>query len=159
MDKPAIVTIDDGPAVLTAIARDLRKKYGDRFRVVRADSGATALKALQQSKLPGDTVALFLAVQPMPGMSGVEFLQQARVIFLKAKRSLLTAYADTNAASDAINKAQLDYCLLKPWNPPEEKLYPVLDDLIHDWQADFKLEFQGVKVIGCDSFRNTGSGT
>ncbi|MBE7383467.1 MAG: FAD-dependent oxidoreductase [Leptolyngbya sp. SIO1E4] len=147
MDKPVILTIDDDPAVLQAIARDLRKQYGDRFRIVRADSGATALEALQQLKLRGNTVALFLADQRMPEMSGVEFLEQASELFPAAKRALLTAYADTNAAIDSINKAQLDYYLLKPWDPPEEKLYPVLDDLIHDWQATFKPEFQGVKVI------------
>ncbi|MEO0535529.1 MAG: FAD-dependent oxidoreductase [Cyanobacteria bacterium P01_A01_bin.123] len=147
MDKPVILTIDDDPAVLQAIARDLRKQYGDRFRIVRADSGATALDAVQQLKLRGDTVALFLADQRMPEMSGVEFLEQASEIFPRAKRALLTAYADTNAAIDAINTAQLDYYLLKPWDPPEEKLYPVLDDLIRDWQATFKPEFQGVKVI------------
>lgn len=147
MDKPVILTIDDDPAVLQAIARDLRKQYGDRFRIVRADSGATALDVVQQLKLRGNTVALFLADQRMPGMSGVEFLGQASETFPQAKRALLTAYADTNAAIDAINEAQLDYYLLKPWDPPEEKLYPVLDDLIRDWQASFKPAFQGVKVI------------
>ncbi len=147
MDKSVILTIDDDPAVLQAIARDLRKQYGDRFRIVRADSGVTALATAQQLKLRGDTVALFLADQRMPGMSGVEFLAEASELFPIAKRVLLTAYADTNAAIDSINKAQLDYYLLKPWDPPEEKLYPVLDDLIQDWQATFKPEFQGVKVI------------
>ncbi|MEM9908675.1 MAG: FAD-dependent oxidoreductase, partial [Cyanobacteria bacterium P01_D01_bin.44] len=147
MDKPAILTIDDDPAVLQAIARDLRKQYGDRFRIVRANSGATALETAQQLKVRGDTVALFLADQRMPEMNGVEFLSHATEVFPSAKRALLTAYADTNAAIDAINTAQLDYYLLKPWDPPEEKLYPVLDDLIHDWQATFKPEFQGVKVI------------
>ncbi|NER79200.1 MAG: FAD-dependent oxidoreductase [Leptolyngbya sp. SIO1D8] len=147
MDKPVILTVDDDPAVLQVIARDLRKQYGDRFRIVRADSGVAALEALQQLKLRGNTVALFLADQRMPQMSGVEFLEQASEIFPAAKRALLTAYADTNAAIDSINKAQLDYYLLKPWDPPEEKLYPVLDDLIHDWKATFKPKFQGVKVI------------
>ena len=147
MDKPVILTIDDDPAVLQTISRDLRKQYGDRFRIMRADSGATALEATQQLKLRGNTVALFLADQRMPGMSGVEFLNQGSEIFPKAKRALLTAYADTNAAIDAINTAQLDYYLLKPWDPPEEKLYPVLDDLLQDWQATFKPVFQGVKVI------------
>ncbi|MEL6224928.1 MAG: FAD-dependent oxidoreductase [Cyanobacteria bacterium J06627_8] len=147
MDKPAILTIDDDPAVLQAIARDLRKQYGDRFRIVRADSGSTALEVTQQLKVRGDTVALFLADQRMPGLSGVEFLSQAVTIFPQAKRVLLTAYADTDAAINAINTAQLDYYLLKPWDPPEEKLYPVLDDLLNDWQATFKPEFQGVKVI------------
>ena len=147
MDKPIILCVDDDPVVLKAIARDLRKQYGDRFRIVRAESGAKALEVVQELKLRGDAVVLFLADQRMPEMSGVEFLQQAGEIFPQAKRALLTAYADTNAAIDAINKAQLDYYLLKPWDPPEEKLYPVLDDLIGDWQANFKPEFQGVKII------------
>ncbi|MGC1309279.1 MAG: FAD-dependent oxidoreductase [Phormidesmis sp.] len=147
MDKPVILTVDDDPAVLQSISRDLRKQYGDRFRIVRADSGAAALEVTEQLKLRGDTVALFLADQRMPGMSGVEFLEQGSEVFPKAKRALLTAYADTNAAISAINDARLDYYLLKPWDPPEEKLYPVLDDLIQDWQAGFKPEFKGVKVI------------
>ncbi|MEM8604838.1 MAG: FAD-dependent oxidoreductase, partial [Cyanobacteria bacterium P01_H01_bin.121] len=147
MNKPVILTIDDDPQVLQTIARDLRRQYGDRFRIVRADSGAKALEALQELKLRGDTVALFLADQRMPGMNGVEFLQQAVAIFPMAKRALLTAYADTDAAIASINQAQLDYYLLKPWDPPEEKLYPVLDDLLHDWQASYKPEFKGVKVI------------
>jgi thioredoxin reductase (NADPH) len=146
-EKPVILTIDDDPAVLQAIARDLRQQYGDRFRIMRADSGQTAMTALAQLKLRGDTVALFLVDQRMPEMSGVEFLTQATPMFPQAKRVLLTAYADTNAAIAAINQAQLDYYLLKPWDPPEEKLYPVLDDLLRDWQAGFKPEFQGVKVI------------
>lgn len=147
MDKPVILAIDDDAAVLQAIARDLRRQYGDRFRIVRADSGSTALEVAQELKLRGDTVALFLADQRMPMMSGVEFLPQAGEIFPAAKRALLTAYADTNAAIEAINQAHLDYYLLKPWDPPEEKLYPVLDDLLNDWQATFKPEFRGVKVI------------
>ncbi|MGB3402837.1 MAG: FAD-dependent oxidoreductase [Microcoleaceae cyanobacterium] len=147
MDKPVIFTIDDDPAVLQTIARDLRQQYGDRFRIMRADSGKKAIEATQQLKLKGNTVAVFLADQRMPEMSGVEFLQQASTIFPEAKRALLTAYADTNAAIDAINKAQLDYYLLKPWDPPEEKLYPMLDDLIGDWQATYKPQFQGVKII------------
>ncbi len=147
MDKPIILTIDDDPAVLQSIARDLRKQYGSRFRIVRADSGASALKVTQELKLRGDTVALFLADQRMPEMSGVQFLEQASEAFPLAKRALLTAYADTDAAIEAINQAQLDYYLLKPWDPPEEKLYPVLDDLVNDWQATFKPQFKGVKVI------------
>ena len=147
MDKPVILTVDDDPAVLQSISRDLRQQYGDRFRVVRADSGKSALEATEKLKLRGDTVALFLVDQRMPEMSGVEFLEQATEIFPKAKRSLLTAYADTDAAISAINDARLDYYLLKPWDPPEEKLYPVLDDLIQDWQAGFKPEFKGVKVV------------
>lgn len=147
MDKPVILTVDDDPAVLQSISRDLRKQYGDRFRIIRADSGASALEATEQLKLRGDTIALFLADQRMPGMSGVEFLEKGSKVFSKAKRALLTAYADTDAAISAINDARLDYYLLKPWDPPEEKLYPVLDDLIQDWQAGFKPEFKGVKVI------------
>ncbi|MBE9061340.1 FAD-dependent oxidoreductase [cf. Phormidesmis sp. LEGE 11477] len=146
-DKPVILTVDDDPAVLQSISRDLRKQYGDRFRIVRADSGKAALETTEKLKLRGDTVALFLADQRMPGMSGVEFLEQGSEIFPAAKRALLTAYADTNAAISAINDARLDYYLLKPWDPPEEKLYPVLDDLIQDWKASFKPEFKGVKVV------------
>ena len=147
MDKSVILTVDDDPAVLQSISRDLRQQYGDRFRIVRADSGKSALDAAEKLKLRGDTVALFLVDQRMPKMSGVEFLEQATEIFHKAKRSLLTAYANTDAAISAINDARLDYYLLKPWDPPEEKLYPVLDDLIQDWQAGFKPEFKGVRVI------------
>lgn len=147
VDKPVILTIDDDPAVLQAIARDLRKQYGADYRIVRADSGASALEATQKLKLRGDNVALFLADQRMPGISGVAFLQEAIAIFPLAKRALLTAYADTNAAIESINDAHIDYYLLKPWDPPEEKLYPVLDDLLQDWQASFKPEFKGVKVI------------
>ena len=147
MDKPVILTVDDDPAVLQSISRDLRQQYGDRFRIVRADSGAKALEATEQLKLRGNTVALFLADQRMPGMSGVEFLEKGSEIFPKAKRALLTAYAATDAAISAINDARLDYYLLKPWDPPEEKLYPVLDDLMQDWKAGFKPEFKGVKVI------------
>ncbi len=147
MAQPIILTVDDDPAVLQSISRDLRQHYGDRFRIIRADSGASALKATEKLKLRGDTIALFLVDQRMPEMSGVAFLEKASEIFPRAKRALLTAYADTNAAISAINDARLDYYLLKPWNPPEEKLYPVLDDLIQDWQAGFKPEFKGVKVI------------
>ncbi|PZU93147.1 MAG: fused response regulator/thioredoxin-disulfide reductase [Pseudanabaena sp.] len=147
MLKPVILTVDDDPAVLQAVARDLRQRYGDRFRIVRADSGASALDTTQQLKLRNEAIALFLVDQRMPQMSGVEFLEQASDIFPEAKRVLLTAYADTNAAIAAINTARLDYYLLKPWDPPQEKLYPALDDLLNDWQANFKPEFQGVKVI------------
>ncbi len=147
MDKPVILTIDDDPAVLQAIARDVRKQYGSEYRIMRADSGASALEATEKLKLRGDNVALFLADQRMPGMSGVVFLQEAIAIFPMAKRALLTAYADTNAAIESINDAHIDYYLLKPWDPPAEKLYPVLDDLLQDWQASFKPEFKGVKVI------------
>lgn len=148
MAKPAILTVDDDPEVLQAIARDLRHQYGDRFRVVRADSGAAALEAAQQLSLRNEPVALFLVDQRMPQMTGVEFLEQGMEIFPDAKRVLLTAYADTDAAIRAINAAKLDYYLLKPWDPPEERLYPVLDDLLDDWQASFRPPFEGIRVVG-----------
>ncbi|MEM6716460.1 MAG: response regulator, partial [Cyanobacteria bacterium P01_C01_bin.147] len=130
VSKPIILSVDDDPDVLQAIARDLRRQYGDRYRIMRADSGAAALEIVQQLTLRNDTVALFLVDQRMPQMSGVEFLVQASQVFPEAKRVLLTAYADTDAAIRAINGARLDYYLLKPWDPPEEKLYPALDDLV-----------------------------
>ena len=148
MAKPAILTVDDDPEVLQAIARDLRRQYGDRFRVIRATSGASALEALEQLKLRNETVALFLTDQRMPQMSGVEFTEQAAPMFPEAKRVLLTAYADTEAAIRAINSAKLDYYLLKPWDPPEEQLYPVLDDLLDDWLAVYRPAFEGIRVVG-----------
>ncbi|WP_375495591.1 FAD-dependent oxidoreductase [uncultured Nostoc sp.] len=148
MAKPAILTVDDDPEVLQAVSRDLRHQYGDRFRIVRADSGISALDVVQQLKLRNEPVALFLVDQRMPQMGGVEFLEQAKDIFPDAKRALLTAYADTDAAIKSINSARLDYYLLKPWNPPEEKLYPVLDDLLDDWLAGFRPPFGGIRVIG-----------
>jgi thioredoxin reductase (NADPH) len=148
MNKPAILTVDDDPEVLQAITRDLRKQYGDRFRIVRADSGQAALEAVEQLKLRQNSISLFLVDQRMPQMTGVEFLEKASEIFPEAKRVLLTAYADTEAAIRAINIARLDYYLLKPWDPPEERLYPILDDLLDDWNAHFQPEFQGIRVIG-----------
>ncbi|MEH1804337.1 FAD-dependent oxidoreductase [Nostoc sp.] len=148
MAKPAILTVDDDPEVLQAVSRDLRHQYGDRFRIVRADSGITALDVVQQLKLRNEAVALFLVDQRMPQMGGVEFLERAKDIFPDAKRALLTAYADTDAAIKSINSARLDYYLLKPWNPPEERLYPVLDDLLDDWLAGFRPPFEGIRVIG-----------
>ncbi|WP_315790263.1 FAD-dependent oxidoreductase [Fischerella sp. JS2] len=148
MAKPVILTVDDDPEVLQAVARDLRQEYGENYRILRADSGATALETLEQIKLRNHPVALFLVDQRMPQMSGVEFLQQAITIFPDAKRALLTAYADTDAAIDAINTTQIDYYLMKPWNPPEERLYPVLNDLLDDWQATFHPPFEGIRVIG-----------
>ncbi|GAX44876.1 response regulator receiver modulated FAD-dependent pyridine nucleotide-disulfide oxidoreductase [Tolypothrix sp. NIES-4075] len=148
MAKPVILTVDDDPEVLQAVARDLRQEYGDRFRILRADSGAGALEALEQLKLRNQPVALFLADQRMPHMSGVEFLEQALSMFPDAKRALLTAYADTDAAIRAINTTKIDYYLMKPWDPPQERLYPVLNDLLGDWQATFRPPFQGIRVIG-----------
>lgn len=148
MAKPVILTVDDDPEVLQAVARDLRREYGDRFRVLRAESGAIALEALQQIKLRNDPVALFLVDQRMPQMSGVEFLEQALQMFPDTKRALLTAYADTDAAIRAINATRIDYYLMKPWDPPEERLYPVLDDLLDDWLVKFRPPFEGIRVIG-----------
>jgi thioredoxin reductase (NADPH) len=148
MAKPAILTVDDDPEVLQAVARDLRRQYGENFRILRADSGEAALDALKQLKLRNDTVALMLVDQRMPQMTGVEFIEKANDIFPQAKRVLLTAYADTEAAIRAINTARLDYYLLKPWDPPEEKLYPVIDDLLEDWQANFHPPFEGIRLVG-----------
>ena len=148
MAKPVIITVDDDPEVLQAVARDLRQEYGDRFRIIRAESGASALEALEQLKLRNQPVSLFLVDQRMPQMSGVEFLEQAMSMFPEAKRALLTAYADTDAAIRAINSTKIDYYLMKPWDPPEERLYPILDDLLEDWQANFHPPFEGIRVIG-----------
>ncbi len=146
--KPVILTVDDDPEVLRAVERDLRNRFGEHYRILRADSGETALKAVQQLQLRNDPVALFLVDQRMPHMSGVEFLEQAMQIYPQAKRALLTAYADTDAAIRAINSAKIDYYLLKPWDPPEERLYPQLEDLLDDWQASFRPPFEGIRVIG-----------
>ncbi len=146
--KPILLTVDDDPEVLRAIERDLRRKYGKEYRVLRADAGATALDVLRQVDERGEPVALFLVDQRMPRMSGVEFLEQARAVFPDAKRVLLTAYADTEAAIRAINTVRVDYYSMKPWDPPEENLYPVLDDLLGDWQAHYRPPFEGLRVIG-----------
>ena len=134
--KPVLLTVDDDPGVSQAVARDLRREYGEDYRIVRADSGASALEILRQLKLRGDDVALLLADHRMPEMNGVNFLQYSVEFFPEAKRVLLTAYADTDAAIQAINQVRLHHYLLKPWDPPEEKLYPVIDDLLDDWIAD-----------------------
>jgi thioredoxin reductase (NADPH) len=146
--KPILLTVDDDPEVLRAIERDLRRHYGKGYRVLRADAGVSALAVLRQVDARGEPVALFLVDQRMPQMSGVEFLEQARAIFPDAKRVLLTAYADTEAAIRAINTVKVDYYSLKPWDPPEEHLYPVLDDLLGDWQAQYRPPFEGLRVIG-----------
>jgi thioredoxin reductase (NADPH) len=142
------MTVDDDPEVLRAVERDLRRQYGNRYRVLAADSGAAALAAVQQLKLRNDSVALFLVDQRMPHMSGVEFLEKALDLYPNAKRALLTAYADTDAAIRAINSVQIDHYLMKPWDPPEERLYGVVDDLLDDWQADYTPLFEGVRVVG-----------
>jgi len=146
--KPVLFTVDDDPEVLRAVERDLRRRYGREYRILRADSGRTALDSLGKLKLRNDPVALFLVDQRMPRMTGVDFLDEALVTFPEAKRVLLTAYADTDAAIRAINEVGVDYYLLKPWDPPEDNLYPVLDDLLDDWRADYRPPFEGVRVIG-----------
>jgi thioredoxin reductase (NADPH) len=143
-----LLTVDDDPEVLRAVERDLRRRYAERYRVLRADSGATALDALRGLKRRGDSVALLLVDQRMPQMTGVEFLGRAMELFPDAKRVLLTAYADTDAAIGAINDARIHHYLLKPWDPPEEQLYPVLDDLLDDWMGSFRPPFEGVRVLG-----------
>lgn len=145
---PAILTVDDDPAVSRAVARDLRRHYGERYRIIRAESGADAINALKELKLRGDTVAVFVADYRMPGMSGIEFLERAMDFFPLARRVLLTAYADTHAAIDAINVVDLDHYLLKPWDPPQEKLYPVIDGLLEEWRAVGDRAMPYTKVIG-----------
>src|SRR5437763_75758 len=135
--KPVLLTVDDDATVSQALTRDLRRHYAQRFRVVRAESGAQALDILRELRLADAEAALLLADHRMPGMTGVEFLEESLELYPGAKRVLLTAYADTDAAIQAINVVGLDYYLLKPWSPPEDKLYPVLDDLIEDWEADY----------------------
>jgi len=148
VEKPVILAVDDETTVLSAVARDLRREYGEQFRVMRADSGVAALELVQQLKLRNAPVALFLVDQRMPLMSGVEFLAEAIELFPDAKRVLLTAYADTEAAISAINEVALNHYLMKPWDPPEEHLYPVLTDLLDDWQASFAPPFEGIRVVG-----------
>ena len=146
--KPVVMAVDDEVGVLHAVKRDLSSHYSERFRVLAAESGESALDTLRELKVRGDPVALLLADQRMPGMNGVEFVGLALELFPDVKRVLLTAYADTEAAIHAINDVQIDYYLLKPWDPPEERLYPVLDDLLDDWLAAFRPPFEGVRVVG-----------
>ncbi len=146
--RPAILAVDDEPAVLAAVARDLRRGFGERFRILRAGSGAEALTVLGELRTRGDQVAMLIADQRMPGMPGTEYLVKARTVVPDAKRVLLTAYADTEAAISAINEVALDYYLLKPWDPPEEELFPVVEDLLTTWEAGAALEAGGVRIIG-----------
>ena len=146
--RTAILTVDDDPAVSRAVARDLRRRYGDEYRIVRAESAASALDALRQMKLRGDLVAVILADYRMPELNGIEFLEQAMDIYPGARRVLLTAYADTGAAIDAINVVDLDHYLLKPWDPPEEKLYPVVDALLDAWETSDHRPVPETKVVG-----------
>jgi thioredoxin reductase (NADPH) len=146
--KPILLSIDDDSDVLRAIERDLRSEYGAEYRVIGSDSPEAALDLLKQLKVRNDSVALLLADQRMPKMDGVTFLQEAQNLFPDAKRALLTAYADTNAAISAINHASINYFFLKPWDPPAEHLYPQLNDLLEDWQASYRPAFQGIRVLG-----------
>src|SRR5579864_8194425 len=146
--RTAIITVDDDPGVSRAVARDLRRRYGERHRIVRAESAADGLDALRQMKLRGDVVAVILADYRMPELNGIEFLEQAMDIYPGARRVLLTAYADTGAAIDAINVVDLDHYLLKPWDPPEEKLYPVVDALLDAWQTSDHRPVPETKVVG-----------
>ncbi|MBD0734739.1 FAD-dependent oxidoreductase [Streptomyces sp. CBMA29] len=146
--RTVIVTVDDDPSVSRAVARDLRRRYGEEHRIVRAESGESALEALREMRLRGDAVAVILADYRMPAMNGIEFLERAMDVYPGARRVLLTAYADTGAAIDAINVVDLDHYLLKPWDPPEEKLYPVVDALLDAWRASDHRPVRETKVIG-----------
>jgi len=146
--RPAILAVDDEPAVLAAVARDLRRGFGERFRILRASSGAEALDVLGELRTRGDQVAMLIADQRMPGMPGTQYLVEARKLVPDAKRVLLTAYADTEAAIAAINDVALDYYLLKPWDPPEEQLFPVVEDLLTTWESGAALEAGGVRIVG-----------
>lgn len=148
MARPAVLVIDDDPEVLRAISRDLRRAYRGRYRVLEASSGIEGLRALRELKRRGDPAALLLADQRMPEMTGVQFLAEAGGIYADAKRALLTAYADTEAAIQAINAAHIHYYLQKPWDPPEEKLFPVIGELLAEWESRFRPPFEGVRVIG-----------
>lgn len=148
MKKPMIFAIDDDHAVIRAIERDLRKYYGKEYRVMTAQSGEESLESLSKLKLKNEVVALFVSDQRMPGISGVDFLVRAKDIYPEAKRVLLTAYSDTDSAIKAINEVQLDYYLMKPWDPPQEKLYPVLNDLLDEWHASYKPDFDGIRLVG-----------
>ena len=148
MPKPVIFSIDDDPSVLNSVERDLRARYGKDYRILSIDSGSAALEYLQKLEQRNETVALFLVDQRMPGMSGTEFLEETLQTHPQAKRVLLTAYADTQAAIESINEVGLDYYLMKPWHPPEERLYPILDELLADWKVHVRLPYEGIRVAG-----------
>ncbi|MEA3246179.1 MAG: FAD-dependent oxidoreductase [Gemmatimonadota bacterium] len=150
MAKPVILSVDDDPEVLNAVERDLRRQYRQDYRIVKSPSGGEALEALAQLKARNDAVALFLVDERMPGMSGTQFLAQARTLYPDARKVLLTAYADTEAAIAGINAVGLDHYLMKPWDPPEERLYPVLTDLLADWRATYTPPFAGIRVAGTE---------
>ena len=146
--KAIVMTVDDEPQVLNAIARDLRGHFRSDYRIVKVNSGAQALTTVKELREREAAIALFLVDERMPNMTGMEFLAQARKIYPDARKVLLTAYADTQAAISGINDVGLDYYLMKPWDPPEERLFPILDDLLSDWSAGFRPPFQGIKVAG-----------
>lgn len=148
MRKPVILALDDDENVLRAVGRDLKSKYGSEYKILRSASGDSALKTLEDLKLRGDETALFLVDQRMPNMTGVEFLEKAKGIYPEARKVLLTAYADTEAAIHAINDIQIDYYLLKPWDPPEDKLFPVISDLLYTWESQRLPEFNGIRLVG-----------
>jgi thioredoxin reductase (NADPH) len=148
MAKPVIVSVDDDPSVLSSIERDLRARYGGGYRILPINQGKAALDYLQKMELRGETVALFLVDQRMPEMSGTEFLEEASRIYPQAKRVLLTAYADVQVAIDSINQIGLDYYLMKPWHPPEERLYPIMDELLEDWKIRVRLPYEGIRIAG-----------
>ncbi len=148
MPKPVIFTIDDDFSVLNSVERDLRARYGREYRILPIDSGRAALGYLQRLQQRNETVALFLVDQRMPEMNGVEFLQEAIKVYPQAKRVLLTAYADTQAAIDSINEVRLDYYLMKPWHPPEERLYPILNELLEDWKIHARIPYEGIRIAG-----------
>ena len=148
MPKPVILAIDDDSAVLNAVERDLRSRYGQEYRILPINEGKAALEYLKKLEQRNEAVALFLVDQRMPEMSGTEFLAQAIEAYPQAKRVLLTAYADSQAAIDSINEVGLNYYLMKPWHPPEERLYPILDELLEDWKAHVRLPYEGIRVAG-----------
>jgi thioredoxin reductase (NADPH) len=148
MTKPVIFSIDDDPSVLNAVERDLRVRYGKDYRIIPINSGKAALDYINKMEQRNETIALFLVDQRMPGMNGVEFLEQAILTYPQAKRVLLTAYADTEAAISSINEVGLDYYLMKPWHPPEERLYPILDELLEDWKMRIRLPYDGIRIAG-----------
>lgn len=148
MSKPVILSIDDDPSVLNSVERDLRSRYGSDYRIVPINNAVAALEYLKKMQQRNEAVALFLVDQRMPEMSGTDFLMQAVNLYPQAKRVLLTAYADTQAAIDSINEIRLDYYLMKPWHPPEERLYPVLNELLEDWKIRVRLPYDGIRIAG-----------
>ena len=148
MGKPIILTVDDEVQVSNAIERDLKSQFSKEYKIIKTYSGIEALETVYKLKQRDERIALLLTDQRMPEMEGTEFLEKATEIFPDARRVLLTAYADTDAAIESINKLGLDYYLLKPWDPPEEKLYPVLTDLLNEWSVNNRPPFEGIRVVG-----------